>query len=70
MTEKGLFSIDNPSEFFMSDRKKGEEVSGAALTVLREGSRPIVTEVESLVSKSFYAISITHQRKHEKRTLR
>ncbi len=53
MTEKGLFSIDNPSEIFMSDRKKGEEVSGAALTVLREGSRPIVTEVESLVSKSF-----------------
>ncbi len=53
MTEKGLLSIDNPSEYFMTTREKGEEVSGSALTVLREGSRPVVAEVESLVSASF-----------------
>lgn len=53
MTEKGLLSIDNPSEFFITKRKKGEMVSGSALTVVREGSRPIIAEIESLVSNSF-----------------
>ena len=53
MTEKGLISIENPSEFFMTKRSANEAVSGSALTVVREGSRPIICEIESLVSKSF-----------------
>ena len=53
MTEKGLRSIDNPSEYFITKRNRNELVSGSAVTVLREGSRPIVAEVESLVSQSF-----------------
>lgn len=53
MTEKGMMSIDNPSEFFMTKREEGEIVSGSTLTVIKEGSRPIITEVESLVSKTF-----------------
>lgn len=53
MTEKGMISIDNPSEFFMTKREDGEIVSGSTLTVIKEGSRPIITEVESLVSKTF-----------------
>ena len=53
MTEKGMTSIDNPSEYFMTKREEGEVVSGCALTVIREGSRPIITEIESLVSKTF-----------------
>jgi DNA repair protein RadA/Sms len=53
MTETGMVSIDNPSEFFMTKREEGEVVSGSALTVVREGSRPIIVEVESLVSNSF-----------------
>ncbi len=53
MTENGMVSIDNPSEFFMTKREEGESVSGSALTVVREGSRPIIVEVESLVSNSF-----------------
>lgn len=53
MTEHGMLSIDNPSEFFMTQREDGEKVSGSALTVIKEGSRPIIVEVESLVSKSF-----------------
>ncbi len=53
MTETGMVSIDNPSEFFMTKREEGEAVSGSALTVIREGSRPIIVEVESLVSNSF-----------------
>ncbi|WP_207559137.1 DNA repair protein RadA [Ruminiclostridium hungatei] len=53
MTEKGLVSIDNPSEFFMTARDKNEAVSGSALTVVKDGSRPIIVEIESLVSKTF-----------------
>ncbi len=53
MTEKGLSSIDNPSEYFMTQREKEDKVTGSAITVLREGSRPVVVEIESLVSDSF-----------------
>ena len=53
MCEKGVISIDNPSEFFMTKREDGEVVSGSALTVIKEGTRAIITEIESLVSKSF-----------------
>ena len=53
MTEQGMLSIDNPSEFFMTQRGEGQSVSGSALTVIKEGTRPIIVEVESLVSKSF-----------------
>lgn len=55
MTEKGLVSIENPSEFFMTKRSASESVSGSALSVVREGSRPIICEIESLVSKTFMA---------------
>lgn len=53
MTEKGMESIDNPSEYFVTKRVKGEEVSGSALTVQREGTRSVVVEIEALVSQSF-----------------
>ena len=53
MTETGLASIDNPSEYFVTKRQKGDHVSGSAITVLKEGSRPVIAEIESLVSASF-----------------
>jgi DNA repair protein RadA/Sms len=53
LTEAGMTSIDNPSEFFMTNREDGEEALGSALTVIKEGSRPIIVEIESLVSKAF-----------------
>lgn len=53
MTEKGLKSIDNPSEYFITQRDHKELVSGSALTVTKEGTRPIIVEVESLVSTTF-----------------
>ena len=53
MSEEGMKSIDNPSEFFMTKREDGEVVSGSTLTVIKEGSRPIITEIESLVSQTF-----------------
>lgn len=51
MDEQGLLPVDNPSEFFMTVRD--EPVTGSALTVLREGTRPVIAEVESLVSQSY-----------------
>lgn len=53
MTERGMLSIDNPSEFFMTRRNKDNNVSGSSLTVVKEGTRPIILEIESLVSHSF-----------------
>lgn len=51
MGEEGLKSIDNPSEFFVS---KNDDGFGKALTVLKSGTRYIIGEIESLVSKSFF----------------
>ena len=53
MTETGLASIENPSEFFVTKRQKEDQVSGSAVTVLKEGSRPVIAEIESLVSMAF-----------------
>ena len=47
MTEKGMESIDNPSEYFMTKREDGDLVSGSTLTVVKEGSRAIIMEVEN-----------------------
>lgn len=55
MQEDGLKTIDNPSEYFMTKREDNENVSGCALCALKEGTRPMVAEVETLVSKSFTA---------------
>ena len=53
MTEHGMEEVKNPSEFFLTARSK--PVVGTSLTVLKEGSRPIIVEIESLVTKSFTA---------------
>jgi DNA repair protein RadA/Sms len=52
MTEEGLLPIENPSEFFVTKRE--HPVAGSALTMTKEGTRNIVVEIESLVSKSYY----------------
>lgn len=51
MGEDGLKEVKNPSEYFITSRKEG--VEGSALSVIREGSRILTVEVESLVSQSF-----------------
>lgn len=53
MGEKGMVPIDNPSEYFTTRREDGFRAEGAALSIIREGSRLLVVEVESLVSHSF-----------------
>jgi len=44
----GLEQVTNPSEFFLSERPEG--VSGSVVTGLMEGSRPILTEIQALVT--------------------
>lgn len=53
MGSEGLKEISNPSRYFITEREDGDEVCGSAITVVREGSRYILMEVESSVSKSY-----------------
>ena len=50
MEEKGLKEIDNPSELFLKDRIKN--VPGSVVTVVLEGSRPILLEIQALTVMS------------------
>lgn len=50
MTDKGLREINNPSAIFLSRHE--EEVSGSVIMVTREGSRPLLVEVQALVDSS------------------
>lgn len=53
MEEKGLQAIENPSQYFMTKRESSENVTGSALSVIKEGTRPMIAEIESLISQSF-----------------
>ncbi len=53
MTELGLKQVTNPSAIFLSRHE--EAVSGSAIMVTREGSRPLLVEVQALVSESHLA---------------
>lgn len=48
MHENGLAEVKNPSELFVIDRDKN--VSGSAITASVEGTRPILLEVQALVT--------------------
>jgi len=50
MTETGLKEVKNPSAIFLS--RHGEAVAGSAVTVIREGTRPMLIEVQALVDES------------------
>lgn len=52
MNEKGLKEVTNPSELFISDKTEG--VSGNAIVCTMEGSRPLLIEVQALVTASSY----------------
>ncbi len=51
MTKEGLVSATNISKKFFT---KNTNQAGSAITVIMEGSRPIVLEVQALVSESCY----------------
>ncbi len=50
MTDKGLREVANPSAIFLSRHE--DEVSGSVILVTREGSRPLLVEVQALVDES------------------
>lgn len=50
MREEGLIEVKNPSEVFLNEREK--EISGSAITSSIEGTRPILLEVQALVTPS------------------
>ncbi|MFH0763308.1 MAG: DNA repair protein RadA [Candidatus Omnitrophota bacterium] len=52
MTSAGLAEVKNPSELFLSERPR--DVSGSVVVSILEGSRPLLVEIQSLVSKSAF----------------
>lgn len=54
MGEEGLKEISNPSAIFLEDRVKG--VAGSVVTVVMEGTRPILVEIQALVVPTQLAI--------------
>jgi DNA repair protein RadA/Sms len=50
MTETGLKEVKNPSAIFLA--REGEPAAGGVVTVLREGTRPLLIEVQALVDES------------------
>jgi DNA repair protein RadA/Sms len=50
MTEHGLKGVSNPSAIFVSRHET--PVAGSVVTVMREGSRPLLLEVQVLVAES------------------
>jgi len=51
MTDKGLREVSNPSAIFLSRYEK--PVSGSVIMASREGSRPLLVEVQALVDQSY-----------------
>ena len=47
MTEKGLREVNQPSAIFLS--RSAQVTSGSIITATKEGSRPLLVEVQALV---------------------
>jgi DNA repair protein RadA/Sms len=52
MTGRGLCGVANPSQLFLAERRAG--APGSAVLSCVEGSRPLLVEVQALVSSSTY----------------
>ena len=53
MTGHGLESVDNPSEYF-SQTSRDKALKGRAYSLALEGARPLLTEIQALVSPTHY----------------
>lgn len=53
MTDRGLSEVPNPSALFLNDHN--QNVSGSAIFAGIEGTRPILSEVQALVSPTYLA---------------
>ena len=52
MTDKGLCEVENPSKTLMSDRPIG--VSGNCAVCVMEGTRPLIAEIQALVTPTVF----------------
>jgi len=50
MSSSGLKEVSNPSEIFLSEKPK--DVSGSVVASVLEGTRPLLVEIQALVSKT------------------
>lgn len=53
MQTQGLVEVPNPSQVFLEERKK--DVVGSVIIPTIEGSRPILIEVQALVTQTFFS---------------
>ncbi len=53
MTSQGLCEVSNPSSFFLSDRD-GLSRTGSVVAGICEGNRPLLVEVQALVTRANY----------------
>lgn len=54
MAERGLVEVPNPSQMLLEGRPEG--ASGTCVACVMEGSRPILAEVQALVSKTSFNV--------------
>ncbi len=52
MRNDGLAEVENPSEYMLSGKPKG--ASGSVVVCSMEGTRPILLEIQALVSRSYF----------------
>ena len=52
MTERGLAEVPNPGAAFIAER--GDVVPGSVLTCLMEGTRPLLVEIQALLTKTTF----------------
>jgi DNA repair protein RadA/Sms len=53
MSSRGLICVENPSKLFLAERAR--EVSGSVVLCAMKGSRPVLVEVQALVSQSSFS---------------
>jgi DNA repair protein RadA/Sms len=54
MSDAGLKEVDNPSELFLSERP--HNVSGSTVVASLEGTRPLMVEIQALVSRTNFGM--------------
>lgn len=54
MRDKGLAEVDSPSKYLLSGKPSG--TPGSAVVCILEGTRPLLVEVQALVSKSGFTL--------------
>lgn len=54
MRDKGLFEVENSTSFFLS--KQPREISGSTVVVSLEGTRPLLIEIQVLITATSFSI--------------